>query len=103
MAGGLIRNSAPGCWAPRLRLSMLVHTTRSLQTLAAGSAKKTRGVRCLQPQSTFMAHRRFLHSPGRRPTKIVCTIGPSSKDLATLEAMCAAGMDVCRLNSSHRQ
>ncbi len=34
-------------------------------------------------------------------TKIVCTVGPSSRDPAVLEAMVRAGMDVARLNFSH--
>jgi pyruvate kinase len=34
-------------------------------------------------------------------TKIVCTIGPSSRDTETLLALCEAGMDVARLNMSH--
>jgi pyruvate kinase len=34
-------------------------------------------------------------------TKIVCTIGPGSSDPQTLKALCAAGMDVARLNMSH--
>jgi len=36
-----------------------------------------------------------------RHTKIVCTIGPSSSDAATLDRLVAAGMDVVRLNFSH--
>jgi pyruvate kinase len=36
-----------------------------------------------------------------RKTKIVATIGPSSGDAATLEAMFVAGVDVVRLNLSH--
>ena len=36
-----------------------------------------------------------------RKTKIVATIGPSSSDAATLEAMFVAGADVVRLNLSH--
>ncbi len=34
-------------------------------------------------------------------TKIVCTVGPASRDPAVLEAMVRAGMDVARLNFSH--
>ncbi len=36
-----------------------------------------------------------------RKTKIVCTIGPSSGDVKTIEKMCKAGMNVARLNFSH--
>src|SRR5262245_27002356 len=36
-----------------------------------------------------------------RHTKIVCTIGPSSSDMRTLDRLVAAGMDVARLNFSH--
>ena len=34
-------------------------------------------------------------------TKIVCTIGPASRDPDTLTALIRAGMDVARLNMSH--
>lgn len=34
-------------------------------------------------------------------SKIVCTIGPASNDLDTLDAMIKAGMDVARINTSH--
>ena len=34
-------------------------------------------------------------------TKIIATIGPASMDETTLENMIHAGMDVCRINSSH--
>ena len=34
-------------------------------------------------------------------TKIVCTIGPASRDPATLRSLILAGMDVARLNFSH--
>jgi pyruvate kinase len=37
----------------------------------------------------------------RRRTKIVATIGPSSRDEATLRALVEAGLDVARLNFSH--
>ena len=36
-----------------------------------------------------------------RRAKIVCTIGPASRDVATLDRLVAAGMDVARLNFSH--
>ena len=34
-------------------------------------------------------------------TKIVATIGPASSDKEILEKLIRAGMDVCRINSSH--
>ncbi len=36
-----------------------------------------------------------------RRAKIVCTIGPASESPEALDALCAAGMDVARLNFSH--
>ncbi len=39
--------------------------------------------------------------PTSKRTKIVCTLGPSSHDAATVEAMARAGMNVARLNFSH--
>ena len=36
-----------------------------------------------------------------RKTKIVCTLGPASRDAATIRAMLKAGMNVARLNFSH--
>jgi pyruvate kinase len=39
--------------------------------------------------------------PNVRLTKIVCTIGPKTKDVASLEELMSKGMDVMRLNFSH--
>jgi pyruvate kinase len=36
-----------------------------------------------------------------RKTKIVCTLGPSSSDYATIKKMAEAGMNVARINMSH--
>jgi len=36
-----------------------------------------------------------------RKTKIVCTVGPASRDQETLQALVEAGMNVARLNFSH--
>ena len=36
-----------------------------------------------------------------RRTKIICTLGPSTRDPAVLRALMEAGMDVARLNFSH--
>ncbi|KAL2630550.1 hypothetical protein R1flu_015236 [Riccia fluitans] len=38
---------------------------------------------------------------GVQKTKIVCTLGPKSRDVETLEAMLRAGMNVARFNFSH--
>jgi len=43
-----------------------------------------------------------LPAPDRaRLTRIVATLGPSSRDRATVDALVAAGLDVARLNFSH--
>ncbi len=42
-----------------------------------------------------------MNADGSLKTKIVCTIGPASSDPATLRELCAAGMNVVRINMSH--
>lgn len=42
-----------------------------------------------------------VNAPAFRRTKIVCTIGPSSEDVAILSELLKAGMNVARLNFSH--
>ena len=37
----------------------------------------------------------------RRRAKIIATIGPSSNTIEMLEKMIKAGVDLCRINSSH--
>ena len=39
--------------------------------------------------------------PGARKTKIVATIGPSSREASVLDQLIGAGMDVARINASH--
>ena len=34
-------------------------------------------------------------------TKIICTIGPATSELSTMQKMYAAGMNVVRINMSH--
>ena len=40
--------------------------------------------------------------PDSHKTKIICTIGPASDDLDTLRALAENGMDIARLNFTHR-
>lgn len=42
-----------------------------------------------------------VNSNGRRKTKIVCTIGPSSSSREMIWKLAEAGMNVARLNMSH--
>ena len=47
-----------------------------------------------------MTHRQ-VEGPGQVRTKIVATVGPASRDVATLRELVMAGVDVFRLNFSH--
>jgi pyruvate kinase len=49
-----------------------------------------------RPDMTLNLRRSFV-----KRAKIVCTIGPASRDGATLEKLAAAGMNVARINFSH--
>ena len=52
---------------------------------------------------TFMInHNKFSKGKTKmRKTKIVCTLGPASRDEAVIEQMLKNGMNVARLNFSH--
>lgn len=52
-----------------------------------------------RPRSRYDVTDMPVHAPKR--TKIVCTIGPASKDVNTLYKMGQAGMDIARMNFSH--
>ncbi len=41
------------------------------------------------------------NDPKTRKTKIICTIGPTSREVDMLGKLLDAGMNVCRLNFSH--
>lgn len=55
----------------------------------------TSTTRVTQPQATMTDQRPF------RRARILCTIGPASRDPDTLDRMIAAGMDGVRINFSH--
>jgi pyruvate kinase len=48
-----------------------------------------------------VAERRAPMQPPPKRTKIVATVGPASRDAATLRAFFLAGVNVVRLNFSH--
>lgn len=50
---------------------------------------------------TFRKQLNFLSKLTMRRTKIIATLGPSTEDPATIEALLSAGVDVFRMNFSH--
>jgi len=68
---------------------------------AGGSRQRARGYGRARARSVSTARHRPKEVKGLRRTKIVATIGPASESPEMLAALCAAGMDVARLNLSH--
>jgi pyruvate kinase len=69
-----------------------IHAANPREALRGFGILRSRTTRSILPPDPFCMSRR---------TKIVCTLGPATDDLATIRQLIRAGMDVARLNFSH--
>lgn len=86
--------------APGLSTSTFAAPTRTTHSRARWTAVATRAKVVTAPAST-RADDPMWAAENARLSKIVCTLGPKTCDVTSIERLAAKGMDVVRLNMSH--